>query len=350
MNTLRIIAVFCCLLASSTTSPQLLWAALPIDLEVATEPGTPISAPQEWARVLGRMDLGSVRLRGVRSGERPKLEERKQGKSARYHLLAILGKRNELILPDRRFRVGDRQAMQKYFEQLPAQAAYNAKERGRFGLTEEQFRQVYAELSQPVGFSTLGKTPGKVLAKLEKTISVPVKVPPTASLRNDKPLAVELQMLSAGTALAIALRPAGLSLYPEQLPGQSLRLSIEAYDSKRESWPVGWKPAVSSRQSAPQLYELRNIEIGGFTLSQALTALQPALKIPVIMDYWILEQQQIDPSKIQVKLPKKRTFLKSAVGKLLSQARLAEELRVDEQEQPFLWVTRLGKNSRPATK
>jgi len=129
-----------------------------------------------------------------------------------------------------------------------------------------------------------------------------------------------------------------------------LRLSIERYDSKRESWPVGWKPAVSSRQSAPQLFELRNIEINGFTLAQALTALQPALKMPVIMDDWVLQQRQIDPSKIEVSLPKKRTFLKSAIGKLLSQGRLAEEVRVDEQGQPFLWVTQFGKNSRPATK
>ena len=341
MKTLRNIAVFCWILAIPTTAR----AALPIDLEIATEPGTPISAPQEWVRLIGRMNLGSVRLRGIRSGDRPKLEERKLGKSTRYHLLAILNRKNELVLPERRFRVRDRRALQKYFEQLPAQAAYHAEERGRFGLTEKQFRQVFGELSQPVGFSTAGKLAGEIAARLEKTLTVTVLRSRKAGVQNEKPLTVELQNMSTGTVLAYVLRCEGLMLVPEQLPGEPLRLRIASYDSQQESWPLGWKPAVSSRQSAPQLYKIRSIEINGFTLAQALTALQPALKVPVILDDWILQQRQIDPSKIQVSHPKKRTFLKSVIGRLLSQARLAEEVRVDELEQPFLWVTRFGKDS-----
>ncbi len=343
MKNLRILAVSCYVLAI----PTVVWAALPIDLEVATAPGTPISAPQEWARLLGRMNLGSVRLRGVRAGERSTLEAKKLGATTRYHLLAILNRRNELVLPDRRFRVRDHQALQKYFEQLPAQAAYSTEPRGRFGLTEKQFRLVYAEFSQPVGFSTVAKPASEVLKRLEKSLTVPVVHSGKALSGNAVPLKAELESLSTGTALAFVLRREGLALHPEQLPGEPLRLSIDSYDSKRESWPVGWKPAVSSRHSAPQLYEFRNIEINGFTLAQALTALQPALNIPIILDDWIFQQQQIDPGKIQVSHPQKRTFLKSAVGKLLSQARLAEEVRVDEQEQPFLWVTRFGKDSRP---
>jgi len=174
MNTLRFTSVFCCALAIWAMSPTSVGAALPIDLEVAKEPGTPLTAPQEWARLLGRMGLGSVRLRDVRSGERPKLDTKKQGNNTRYHLLAILNQRNELVLPGRRFQVGDRHALQKYLEQLPAQAAYNAEERGRFGLTEKQFRLVYAELSQPVGFSTVAKPASEVLARLEKSITLPV--------------------------------------------------------------------------------------------------------------------------------------------------------------------------------
>ena len=350
MNTLRIIAVFSGLTVCSATRPPVAWSALPIDLVVATERGAPISAPQEWARTLGRMDLASVKLRGVRSGERPTIEEKRLGQSVRYHLLAILDQRNELRLPDRSFRVGDRQAMKKYFQELPAQAAYNAEERGLFGLTEKQFRKVYAELSQPVGFSTLDITAGELLARIENKLATPIRRPAPSTLRNGKPLTTELQSLTMGTALAFALRRDGLMLSPEQLPGEALRLNIATFDSGQESWPVGWKPAVSSRQSAPHLYELRNIEIDGFTLSQALTALQPALKMPVAMDEWILQRRQIDPAKIQVSHPKKRTFLKSALGKMLSQARLAEEVRVDEKEQPFLWITRFGKDSRPAVR
>lgn len=330
-----------------TACPQCVRAALPIDLEVATAPGTPISAPQAWSRVLGQLDLGSVRLRGLRGDERPSIEARKIGNGTRYRLLAILDRSNQLVVPDRRFRLSDRRAMQRYFQELPAQAAYQAEDRGRFGLTEPQFRQIYAEFSQPVGFSTLQESAHVVVTRLQKQLATPVHR--RKSPRNSKRVGVELQGFSLGTALAFALRTDGLALRPEQLPGEKLQLTIDTYDAQRESWPVGWKPAVSSRQSAPQLYERRNIEIAGFTLRQTLDALQPALKIPVVMDQWVLAQQQIDPGKSQVSLAKQRTFLKSALGKLLSQAKLAEEVRVDELEQPFLWVTRFGKQSPTAT-
>ena len=337
-------------------------AALPIDLEIATEQGAPITAQQEWARVLGRMNLGTVRLRGARPGDRPSIKAKQSGKvapsgratqpgrSTRYHLVAILSRRNELVLPGRRFRLHDQQALKKHFEQLPAQAAYTSEDRGRFGLTEKQFRQVFAELSQPVGVSTLGKTAADLLAHLEVNLSIPVRHPTGVWLRHGKPLTMELQKFTAGTALAYALRREGLALWPEQLPGQSLRLTIARYHERDESWPIGWKPAVSSRKSAPQLYEFRDIEINGFTLAQALTALQPALQLPVLLDDWLLAERDIAPSKVQVTVKKRRRSLKSALSRMLSQAKLSEEVRVDEQELPFLWVTRFGENSRPAVK
>ena len=350
MNILSKTIVYTCLLLSLAIDSNTAEAALPIYLEVATEAGAPVTAQQEWVRLLGRMNLGQVRLRRARGGEQTKIESKKQGNSTRYQVFAIINRRNELILPQRKFRISDRGALQKYFDQLPVQAAYNAEERGRFGLTEKQFRLLYAEFSQPIGFSTVGKTSRAVIARIERTLDLPFAGLSSVPLNSKMQITAELKNLSTGTALAYVLRREGLAMRPEQLPGKSLRLNVVAYDSPQETWPVGWKPAVSSRQAAPQLYKLRSIEIDGFTLSQALTALQPALKIPVLMDDSILARQKIDPAKIQVSLPKKRTYLKSALGKLLSQARLAEEVRVDEQEQPFLWITRFGKHSPVATR
>ena len=325
-------------------------AALPIDLEVAKERGVSITAPQQWAQLLGQMDLGSVKIRDARGPERPKLEERNLSGSVRYRVTAILSRGNVLLLPDRRFVSTQRAAMKKYFEALPTKAEYNSVERGAFGLSKQQFELVYAEMSQPIGFSTVEKTAGEILSLVENKIGVPIAREDVDALSRGKPLSAELEKLTLGTTLAFALRQSELMLVPEQLPGQALRLTIEPYDSAIESWPIGWKPEVSSRQSAPHLFEKRNIEIKGFTLTQALTALQPAIRLPVLLDQRVLERKQIDPSKVDVELPKKRTFLKSAVSKLFSQARLSDELRVDELDSPFLWVTRFGKDSPRARK
>ncbi|MEM8947202.1 MAG: hypothetical protein AAGD11_18660 [Planctomycetota bacterium] len=333
-----------------SASAALVEAALPIDLEVAQESGVPLTAPQSWASTLGRLDLGSVRLRSARGGERPQIKVTKLGSSNRYRVVGILTARNELVLPERRFRLNDRKGMETYFQRLPAQADHDQDERGRFGLTEAQFREIYAEFAKPTGFSTTEFGVAEIVRHAEQQLFSFVHSEGVTGLRSDRTLPVELHRLSLGTTLAYALRCEGLMLRPEQLPGESLRIVIEPYNAKRDSWPIGWKPAVSSRRSAPQLYEKRNIEIQGFTLSQALSALGPALQMPVVIDQWILRQQDIDPSQVDVVLPKKRTYLKSAVGKLLSQGRLAEEVRVDELDQPFLWVTRFGKNSPQATK
>ena len=324
-------------------------AVLPIDLEVAKEAGVRITAPQQWARTLGRLDLGSVRIRDARGGERATIEPRKLGASTRYRVVAILTARDELVLPGRKFRSSDSPSLAKYFQQLPAQADHASEERGKFGLTEPQFRQIYNALSEPVGFSTNDVTAIDILRRVETKLPSPIEQVQALTLGRSK-LQVELKKISLGTALAYALRCDGLMLRPEQLPGKPLRIVIEPYNSKRDSWPVGWKPPISSRRSAPQLYEKRNIEIQGFTLTQALTALAPALRMPVVMDQWILEQKQIEPSKVDVSLPKKRTFLKSVIGKLASQGRLSTEIRVDELDQPFLWLTKFGKESPQATK
>ena len=338
------------LFALTATRAQLGTAALPIDLEVATERGVPLAAPQQWVQLLGRMNLGSVKSRSARGGERPRVERKGGETSPRYDVLAILTGRNELLLPDQRFRLGQRTALEAYFRDLPQRTEYNAVERGRFGLSESQFRKVYAELSQRVGVETNQLTARELVAQLERRITTPRQRLDSTRAVDSQPLGVELKDLTVGTVLAYALRCDGLMLVPEQLPGQPLRLTIQRFDAGVDSWPIGWKPAVSSRRAAPQLYDKRNIEVQGFTLSQATTALAPALKLPILYDHWQLAQKQIDPQTIEVSMKKKRTFLKAAVGKLISQARLTEELRVDEEEQPFLWITKFGKNSIRATK
>ena len=157
----------------------------------------------------------------------------------------------------------------------------------------------------------------------------------------------ELEKFAAGTALAIALRRDELTLRPVHV-GSGLELVVLPYVRGEEAWPLGWKAEETPRQLVPKLYESLTIEIDGFTLDTALTALEPRLTLPVVMDEWVLDELKINPEKIPVKLPTKKTFLKSAVDRLLAQARLAGEVRIDDAGMAFLWVTQFGADSRPA--
>ncbi len=321
-------------------------AELPVDVEVAMEAGVPITAPQEWAKILGRMDIGSVRLRSVRVGDQPEIVGSTNGAPERYKVVALLNRSGELVLPERRYRMSDRNALRVFFQDLSKQESFG-QERGRFGLTEKQFQTVYEELSREIDFSTKALTPRELLIQLERKLSLPVvhAAPADLELRDADSLGTELKGITAGTALAFVLRREGLTLRPEKPGGGSLQLKIEPTRRGRETWPVGWKTETSPRQLVPQLYEFLTIEIDGYTLSAALDAIKPRLGTRLFFDQWILARSEIDPDQVQVKLPKRKTFLKNAVDKMLSQARLAGELRVDERGHSFYWITQFGKDS-----
>lgn len=318
-----------------------------VDLEIAIMPGAPITAPQEWAKRLGDMGIERVQIRSMHGQEKPSTKMNDDG--TRVDVLAVLTGQEELVFADRRFRVGQTSELRTYIETLPEQIVEAGIVRGPFRLTEQEFNTVMTELGKPLPDSTLGKTSGRLLAAAKTIVRLPIEEQTSAHalLQTGKPIAVELNKLSVGTALVIALRNDGLTLRPVHVPG-GLELVVEPYKRGQEVWPAGWQAEQSPRLVAPKLFESLNIEIEGYTLAKALTALEPRLGLPVVMDEWTLRQQQIEPGKISVKLPAKKTFLKNAVDKLLSQARLASEIRIDEAGTAFLWITQYGPDSRPA--
>ena len=81
-------------------------------------------------------------------------------------------------------------------------------------------------------------------------------------------------------------------------------------------------------------------KIDGYTLEEALTAIGPRIKIPLYFDHAALAEYEIDPAKVQVRFPRSRTFYKRVIDRVLAQARLGSQLRVDEAGAPFLWITR----------
>lgn len=308
------------------------------------ESGVPITAPQEWARRLGELDLDRVRLRSAGPNERPQVSAEQSAGGTRYRVVAVLSQDNELQLPKQNFKLHNISAMRGYFTELATQGPDEGKPRGRFNLTQEQFRALFAAMSQPVDFSTQGKSVQEAFTRLQRELSYPFQGEHRLAGTSNK-LDVELEGLTLGTALAIVLRAEGTALYPEQPRGGKLRLEVAPYDRQRESWPVGWKPQGSPRMLAPKLYEFHSIEISGYALHTALTALAPRLQMPVIVDRWIVDREAEPPLEEVVHVERRKTYLKKALDQMLSQARLAGEIRTDELGEPFYWITKFGPDS-----
>lgn len=341
MKTLLAIAAF---VLSATAS---LAAEVPIDIEVALTPDAPITAPQTWAARLGKLGLARVQIRSARGEEKPAttLSDDK----SRVEVLAVLTGNDELVMYDRKFRASQISDLKEYFANLPTQIAEEGIVRGPFGLTEQEFTKVMADMGKPLGFSAKGLTSHQLLAHCARQFRMKIEwtAPAYPLLQNAKPLEMELDDFASGTALAIALRSDGLTIRPEH-EDKLIKLVVAPYERGKEAWPAGWKAEQSPRQLAPKLFESLTVEIENYTLTAALNALAPRLTVPVVMDSWILTQLGIEPAKIPVKLPAKKTFLLNAVNKMLSQARLASELRIDDAGMAFLWVTQYGPDSRPA--
>jgi hypothetical protein len=330
-------------------------AAASIEIELATESGLQITAPHEWLQRLTGAGIENVRIRGIRSGDEPRVENRGTAERPHYHVLGIITARNQLLLPGGAFSRADVGQIKDYFERLTADGAESlTAPRGPFGLTEGELKAVFADFAQPIDFETKGKSPREVADRLQERFGGEIAFDLQANhlLRESRPIADELTGVSAGTGLAIVLRSAGLVLRPEKPRGQPVAYRIAQADALAQStlgnlddiaiknWPVGWEPQAPLGNIAPTLSEFLNAEIDGYTLEETLAAIGPRVKIPVLLDHAVLEAHGIDPAKIQIRLARTRTFYKRVLDRVLSQARLGSQVRVDEAGRPFLWITR----------
>ena len=109
----------------------------------------------------------------------------------------------------------------------------------------------------------------------------------------------------------------------------------------REAWPIGWKAEEPGAEAgARDVYKLINVEIDETPVAEAVErACASGCKIPLLWDHNALALHGIDPAKIEVKLPAKKLTYSLILQRVLSQAKLRRELRVDEAGKPFLWIT-----------
>jgi hypothetical protein len=338
-------------------------AAPPIQLELATERGVQITAPQEWLQLLAGIGIENVRIRGAKSSDVPSIANRGTDQRPSFQVIGILTANNQLRLPGGTFARGDRAKMKDYFDRLSADGAESmTAPRGMFGLTGKEIEAVFADLSQPISIETKGKSPRAVIDQLQSGFASKVVIDPAndRALRDADAFPDDLKGITAGTGLAMLLRANGLVLRPEKSRGQPVVYHVAAKgpptattrkapaveragktdDSTLEYWPIGWQPHDTPGHTAPSLFEFLNAEIDGFTLAETLDAIRPRIKLPVFIDHASITEHKVDFTKTKVRIPKTRTSYKRVIDRALSQARLGSDIRTDESGNAFLWISR----------
>ncbi len=173
----------------------------------------------------------------------------------------------------------------------------------------------------------------RIAARLNPPLHLPASPETWAKVKID----VELHSFARGTALAYLLRSAGVCFAPRASDGKpSYGLSAAGRDA--DCWPVGRDADSDARELLPGLFEFHDVNVQNVSAARALEAVAKRLDVPVLLDHRALDRHDIDPAKVLVSLPRRRTTYSLALRKLLFQARLKFQLRRDDAGKPFLWV------------
>ena len=101
-----------------------------------------------------------------------------------------------------------------------------------------------------------------------------------------------LSGLSAGTVLAVIVRPAGLVMVPQRLEGKTTKYLIEPPTAGQEAWPPGRTSEKPDRDLVPDLFKFIHVEIDETPLADAIEKIQERLEIPFLWDHYAAERKR----------------------------------------------------------
>lgn len=345
-NQLRVTAaVFVTLIASLSAGAALAADAL-VEFEVSADRQAPVGAVHQWLDKLRSAGVDRIRMGVLGSGNEVDITRSGTEAVPVYRVRAVLTRDNTLLVPGRRFTSSDIGALRDWVRELAEQGPPDERPRQTaFGLNVRQFEAVHNDLSKPVAFGTKGQPRYEVVQRVAEQLDLPVRW--EADLRRElgeEPVGEELKGLSCGTALAYLLRYGGLCLIP-QAQGTEPQYRVQPARSGTKIWPVGWAPKQPAPDVAPGLFEFLTVNVQNVPVTEVLGAVSQRIDLPVLYDHYSITRLGIEPEKTSVQAPDTRTTYSLLLKRVLFQARLKMELRVDEADRPFLWITTL----KPAT-
>jgi hypothetical protein len=314
-----------------------------VDLEVVADAGFIGTDARAWSEMLTQAGFSSVRVKGSGT-DSPSMQTLGTAAAPAYRVVGVITAANQLLLPRGRFGLNDRALIENWLRRLRdgGEDAINIKP-AAFGLLPKQLVAVHEALAVPVQGSTLGQPPRETAKKIADRLAYKFTSDETAQrlLAEGEPIADELEGISSGTALAAILRPLGLVMFPEK-SGPDIRLRIATSKGAKEHWPVGWPLKGNPGETLPELFKFLKVNIGDAQLSEAVTAIAGRVKAPVLYDHNGLAAARTNLNA-KVSLTESNIFYSRALDRLLSQAKLKYEIRLDEADKPFLWITAVGR-------
>jgi hypothetical protein len=307
-------------------------------LELFADPHAPITSQQQWLAQLSAAGITDLRIRTAQPTDKVGIEVLGGSSDPVYIVTGMITATNELVVPGRRFRGAEAPQLAAWLENLARKGLKQEEPPAAFGLTAQQNDDVQKDLAQTVGFTTKGIDRWQAVRKIGGRLAFPLRIPDRIGSADDK-VADELSGLASGTSLACLLRPVGLGLVPRAAGRDGLEYRVVPLRKGSDAWPIGRAPEKPLPQLLPELYQSFNANVQDVPISRVLEAVAQRMKVPYLLDYNALALQSVNLDTKKVNSPQSRITYNQLLRKVLSQAGLRGEFRIDDGGKPFLWVT-----------
>lgn len=339
--------------ARPATSPQRPAAKFEVDFRVQVSPDLDKQRVLVWINLLKELGASGVsQIPLTPPGSNDNEESPFQpGGPRRVTVTAMLGPAGNLFIGADGYKLADRAKLAALIKSLQADGMPTPDAGSpMWGLGRAQLELLQADLKAPSHFEFKDTPFASFLNDLRNRIKLDIRMSPEAQAQvgNLKLNAVTGEV-SLGCALAYVLGQHGLAWEPRQSSGNSVAIQIMPRELSKRPWPVGLTPEQMPGNIAPNLMANARFQTNNTPLNEVLEALRSKLAMDVLLDRKGLMEHDLNPDRMvsSVQIPS-GTFL-SAIRKILAPMGLKHELRIDEANRAFLWVT-LGEPTGPVKK
>lgn len=318
-----------------------------VEMEIGTMNGFPPLDAQKWSRMLDELKVDRFQIRGGRPGEKPTISTEGDAQRPLYRITAVLTAGGTLVLPPaKQFTLQDRDRLSTWLSELREWGPQGAPAgKPLFGLNSLQYKALKQDLGKKVDFPTQEATHADALAALREKLTHKLDFPAALAkqMQDEDAVGADLRGMAGGTALAYILRPYGFAFQPQRQRSGEIQLVVRPGTEFKEIWPVGWALAGQPADVMPQIMDQLSVEIEPTPIAEILPVLSERLKTPFLLDRNALVKHDVDLEKIKVSYPGKKTWISSVLRSTLHQAGLKFEVRLDDADQPFVWISTLKK-------
>ena len=271
--------------------------------------------------------------------------------AGRVLVMGAIGPAGNLHVGAQGFRLSDRAGLEAFVKKLRAEGVPGPDPSDPlWGLGQSQFDLLQTALRPPSNFDLHDKPLEELLGELSTRTKLKIKLSDDAQrvARNVR-LNARTVNVSVGAALAYVLSMHDLAFEPRQTADRGVSLMVLNSAESKRPWPVGLAPEQMPGIIAPRLMNSVRYQTKDTPFRDVIAMLVGEVQMDILIDTQALAQKNIDPAKLRSTVEIPPSTVQSAMRKTLAPLGLKHEMRIDEGDRPFLWVT-IGEPTGPVPK